>query len=65
MRPEDLVGRRFVADFRVAAIGESETGKDEDRQVVLYMHGERFAISLGELTALVDSGMVVEAPERG
>ena len=61
-----LVGRRYVADFRVAVIGDRPPGgREEDRECVLHMYGERYVISLGELRTLIEAGLVTEAPERG
>lgn len=58
--PRELVGRRFMADFKVVAIGE----QDGEQVAVLHMYGDRYRISVAELLALVEAGIVVEAPER-
>lgn len=60
--PLGLVGKRFSADFRVAGIGPPPY--TEDTVVVIYKHGERCELSLGELSTLIETGFVVELPEH-
>jgi hypothetical protein len=57
--PQDLVGRRFVTDFRVIKVAD-----DEDQTVTLTMYGETYQISLEELQTLIDAGFITEAPDR-
>ena len=59
--PERLIGKRFSADFRVEAVGVQPY--TEETLVVLYQHGERVELSLGELSALIESGFAVELPD--
>ena len=61
--PESYIGRRFVADVRVVAISPGPA-TDLTRTVTLIMHGDRAEISLDEFTVLVDSGFLMEVPER-
>jgi len=53
-----LLGRRFVADFTVVAVDA-----DPARTVTIAMSGDRFAISLEELTILIERGLVAEWPD--
>lgn len=59
-----LLGRRFVCDFRVMAIGATPDGGTEDDRVVEIVHlGERSEISYGELVELIRTGFVAEAAD--
>lgn len=61
--PDALVGRRYIADFRVVRVEPGPCG-DGTRRVVLRMFGADGAeISLEELSVLVESGFVMEVPE--
>lgn len=51
-----VVGRRFVSDFRVVAIGPGPVA-------VLHLHGDQFALSLGELRTIIERGLFAEHPE--
>lgn len=57
-----MVGQRFVCDFKVVSVdGPPYT---EDSVVAIYLHGERCEITLGELSTLIETGFVMEIPER-
>jgi hypothetical protein len=61
---EDLLGKRYVTDMRVMAVGARREGQgDDDRTVRLVVGGDTCEISLGELKALIVSGVVYEAGE--
>lgn len=64
MTPDDVVGRRFVADFRVVAVAPAVIDDPDERVVVLHMFGERCEISFGELRQLIESGFVVETVDH-
>lgn len=55
--PDWLLGRRFVTDFTVLAIGS-----DADRTVTIQLYGDRYQISFAELQIVIERGLVVEAP---
>ena len=61
--PERYIGRKYVADVRVVAVAPGAPG-DGTRVVTLIMHGDRAEISLAEFSALVESGFLMEVPER-
>jgi len=54
---EWLLGRRFVADFRVVAIDA-----DPDRTVTLAMGGDHYRLSFEELETIIERGFVMEWP---
>lgn len=62
MQADWLLGRRFVCDFVVTAIGAvPEGGTDADRDVCLDApDGGTYAVRLGELQALIESGLAQE-----
>jgi hypothetical protein len=51
-----LLGRRFVADFKVLSIADYRA-----RTVTLVMYGDRYKISHEELMTVIERGLVVEA----
>jgi hypothetical protein len=57
----ELVGKRFVTDFRVLAIG---AGKNGEPEATLLMYGDRYLLSVDELEVIIERGLVTEAPER-
>lgn len=64
--PERLVGRRYVCDLRVVAVApqrvDDPTGGE--RVVTIHQYGDRAELSLEEFSALVESGLLVEMPEK-
>lgn len=57
-----LLGRKFVANFRVVRIAAG-AADDPTRTVSLLAFGERAEISFGELQTLIESGLVMESGE--
>lgn len=57
-----LLGRRYVADFRIVRVGGCRPGvpDDPEREVTLRMYGDTFKISWAELQCLIESGIVTE-----
>lgn len=60
--PQRLVGKRFSADFRVVAVADPPY--TEETIVIIHKHGDHAELSLGELSAIIESGFAVELPER-
>jgi hypothetical protein len=64
--PESLKGRRFTCDLRVEDVTpqtvDDPTGGE--RVVTFFLYGERAQLSLAEFSALVETGILVEVPER-
>lgn len=58
-QPDWLLGRRYVADFRVQEISERKS--DGDRIVTLTMYGDTYTLGLSELRTVIERGFVVEA----
>jgi hypothetical protein len=59
--PSRLVGKRFVTDFRILAIGLGAKGEPE---ATLVMYGDTYLLSVDELEVIIERGLVTEAPER-
>jgi hypothetical protein len=62
--PEHFIGRRFACDLRVVSIAPGRPD-DGDREVTVWMYGERATLSLEEFSGLVESGFLTEIEERG
>jgi len=60
--PHELIGKRFTADFRV--VGIRDGASEEQMAVEIHLYGDRYELSVRELRALVESGLVTEVPER-
>lgn len=58
--PADPTGRWYAGRFYVAGIGADQTTGAP--LAVLYARGERYAVDLSELQALIDSGLMQEEP---
>lgn len=59
---DDILGKRYVCDFRVVAVGDRPVdGTDDDRLCSLLMYGEMYEISLGELRAMIEASFIIEA----
>jgi hypothetical protein len=59
-----MVGRRYMCDFRVVAIGDvPPNGTEMDRSVTLMHMGDQATIGYGELLDLILSGFVQEVGE--
>jgi hypothetical protein len=60
--PHLLLGRRFVTDFRVIGVTQSDGGELE---AILLMHGDEYRISVEELETVIERGLVAEVPLLG
>jgi len=57
----EIVGKRFVTDFRVLSIASGANGEPE---ATLLMYGDKYLLSVAELEVIIERGLVTEAPER-
>lgn len=51
----EILGKRFVADFRVVAYGPGD-------KALLLMYGDKYELSTDELLIIIERGLVTEAP---
>lgn len=59
MPDDDLIGRRYAGEFTVLDI-EPPTPDRPEETALLFSHGDVFALAVGELRHLIDSGLVSE-----
>ena len=61
--PEKLIGKRYTCEFRVVEVEPGPPGLGT-RQITLYMYGEKYTLSLEEVSTLIETGFVMEVEER-
>lgn len=60
-----LAGRRYGCEFTITVIGPpSESGREDDRTAWLDLRGAPYALSVGELRTLIDSGLLERMDRR-